>query len=198
MEADVVADIAARINVFKNCILNNGVEQALSTHVLQHDCSIVGAGMEAQVRGEISNQFHVDVASIYVVGSAKLGFSPKPGQYFKPFSDGSDIDVAIVSSELFARIWREIHQMQAANEYFDYPAFKHYHFNGWIRPDKMPSSAEYTTGKAWWDFFRGLSSREDFMRLKIRGGLYHDDYFLRQYQLGGLSSLRAHLIGEVA
>lgn len=197
-QEEVAADITTRIEVFKNCLLNGGIEQALSLHVLQHQISIVGEEMETQVRSEIAHQFQIDVGSVYVVGSAKLGFSPKPGQYFKPFSDASDIDVAIVSSELFSRIWREVHQMQNSNEYFDFHKFKHYHFNGWIRPDKMPSSYEYDTCRVWWDFFKRLSGREEFMRMKIRGGLYFDEYFLRQYQVVGLTGLRAHLVGVPA
>ena len=189
----IVEEIIKRIETFKACVLNQGVEHALATHVLQHNCSIVGEELEAGVRTSVADNFHVEIASVYIVGSAKLGFSPKPGQYFKHFSDESDVDVAIVSKDLFARIWHEVHQMERAHEYFDFAKFKHYHFHGWIRPDKMPSSAEYDTCREWWDFFKRLSGREDFMRMKITGGLYYDESFLRQYQLGGLISLREHI-----
>lgn len=86
--------------------------------------------------------------------------------------------------------------MERAGEYFEFSKFKHYHFQGWIRPDKLPSSAEYETCRNWWGFFNALSREESFFRLKIRAGLYFDDYFLRHYQLGGLQSLRQKLIME--
>ncbi|MGJ7520353.1 hypothetical protein ACSFA0_07630 [Variovorax sp. LT1P1] len=189
----IAEQITERIEVFKACVMTQGIEHALATHILQHDCSIVGRDLEQGVRTAVGRHFQVDAASIYIVGSAKLGFSPKPGQYFKPFSDNSDIDVAIVSKELFVQIWQEVHQMELAQVYFDFDKFKHYHFRGWIRPDKMPKKSEYQTCKGWWDFFRELSGREDFMRMQIAGGLYYDEYFLRQYQLSALTSLREEL-----
>ena len=189
----VAEDISRRIAVFKECVRDHGIERAYIDHVLRHDCAIVGGEFERSLRNVVAAHFGVEPASVYIVGSAKLGFSPKPGQYFKPFSDQSDIDVAIVCRDLFARIWHEVSEMYLANEYYDFDKFRHYHFRGWIRPDKMPSSGEYETCREWWEFFRELSGREEFMRMKISAGLYHDDRFLRRYQLGALLGLREHI-----
>ena len=186
-------EITARIEIFSSCIREHGIERAYADHVHAHDCAIVGDGFERSLRQVIAAQFGVDLGSVFVVGSAKLGFSPKPGQYLKPFSDQSDIDVAIVCRELYARIWHEVAEMERANEYFDLHKFKHYHFLGWIRPDKMPSSAEYDTCREWWEFFQDLSGREEFLRMKISAGLYHDERFLKRYQLSSLLGLRDHL-----
>lgn len=66
----------------------------------------------------IANSVRVDTAKVFMIGSAKMGFSltpPKEGvetKLFKPFDkDGvsrkkSDIDIAIVSPELFERFWK--------------------------------------------------------------------------------------------
>lgn len=191
----IAQEIAERISALSACILNDGIERAYSDHLLAHGRSILGQEFEEKLRARVAENFGVDVDDVYLVGSAKLGFSPKPGQYLKPFSDGSDIDIAIVSKDLFARIWHEVVEMARANEYFDLNKFKHYHFQGWIRPDKMPPSAEYETCRAWWDFFRELSSSEEFLRMKISAGLYHDGRFLKRYQLGSLQGLRDHIEG---
>lgn len=187
-------EVEARIATFKDCLIKEGVEQALTAYVLQHGSSVLGAEMEGKLRTTIAERWEIDGASVFLVGSAKLGFSPKPGQYFKAFSASSDIDIAIVSSDLYATIWREVQQMYSAGEYFDFDAFKHYHLAGWIRPDKMPSQNIYRRCREWWDYFRELSSREDLTRTKIRAGLYYSEYFLRHYQLGGLNNMREHLI----
>src|SRR5207248_10751700 len=47
----------------------------------------------------------VSAADIRVVGSARLGFSIKPGRNLKLFSDASDIDVIVINAELFDYIW---------------------------------------------------------------------------------------------
>lgn len=196
MSQAVKLDINNRIEAFK-ASLSEGAEFALSEH-LKHQCSIVGPEMELGVRETVAAEFGVSVDEVWLVGSAKLGFSPKPGQYFKHFSDRSDIDVALVSSELYAEIWREVYQMDLAGEYYDKDKFTHYHLRGWIRPDALPSSSEYGRCRTWWNFFRTLSAKEEFMRMKIRGGLYHDLHFLRHYQLTGLLAMREHVMEKKA
>lgn len=190
------SEFQARRDAFSKSLLDRGVDTTLSRLVLQHGISMLGEDVEGHLRATIGDHFQVPAASVFLVGSAKVGFSLKPGQFFKPFSAGSDVDVAIVSPQLFSRIWVEVHQMEAANEYFDFHKFKHYHFHGWIRPDKMPGSSVYATCRDWWAFFRDLSGRENFMRLKISGGLYFDEYFLRHYQAISLHSIREHLLQE--
>ena len=189
-------EIQERIVTFKSALLTNGVEQVLDDFILRPDLSILGPEMESSLRVRISRQFDIEASSVILVGSAKLGFSPKPGQYFKPFSDKSDIDIAIVSEQLFTQIWHEVFEMEQAGEYFNFEKFKHYHYRGWIRPDKVPSGSVYRRCREWWDFFSELSSLEDYSRLPVRGGLYFDHYFLRQYQLTGLLGLKDTLVRD--
>lgn len=193
-QTDATVEIALRIETFKTCLITHGVERALTDYVLTHGCSILGADVEVTLREAIAARFEIDPSCVTLVGSAKLGFSPKPGQYFKHFSGASDLDVAIVSKALFSRVWKEVFEMERAGEHFDFREFKHYHFRGWIRPDMLPSSREYETCRHWWEFFQALSREETYQRLKVRAGLYFDDYFLRNYQLGGLLAMREHLM----
>lgn len=60
-------------------------------------------------RKRIANQFNVPFHEIYIVGSAKLGFSPHKG---RGFDLDSDIDVAIVSLGLFDMIMESIRSFQ--------------------------------------------------------------------------------------
>lgn len=189
----IAEEISKRITAFKDCVLNHGIERAYADHIVRHDCAIVGDEFERSLRATVAQHFQVDPETVYIVGSAKLGFSPKPGQFFKPFSDQSDIDIAIVCRDLFARIWHEVAEMENAHEYYDFSKFRHYLLLGWIRPDKMPSSKEYETCRDWWEFFQDLSGREEFMRMKISAGLYHDARFLRRYQLVSLLGLREYI-----
>lgn len=189
----IADEIQHKIHEFSESLLENGAEFVFDEYLLKENTSVLGEDVEIALRREISQHFDVKVESIIIVGSAKLWFSPKPGQYFKPFSVDSDVDVAIISNVFFEKIWREVYEMEFAGEYFDFGKFRHYHFQGWARPDKIPKGSIYKTASDWWKFFQELSSKEDYGRMKIRAGLYFDMYYFRQYHLKNLISLRENL-----
>ena len=54
-----------------------------------------------KLKKSISNHFDIHVKSIEIVGSSKLGISLNDERLGKPYDTRSDIDVVIVSSELF-------------------------------------------------------------------------------------------------
>lgn len=66
----------------------------------------------------ISNSFEVSFHSAQIVGSAKLGISLSPDKPFKRFvahttnkyEKESDIDIAIISSNLFQDIWEKLRE----------------------------------------------------------------------------------------
>lgn len=52
-------------------------------------------------REQVADRFAVGSQDICIVGSAKLGFSPSPVKFGKPFKEESDVDVVVISEELF-------------------------------------------------------------------------------------------------
>lgn len=54
-------------------------------------------------REQVADQFGIGSQDVCIVGSAKLGFSPSPHQYGKPFEETSDVDVVLISEPLFDR-----------------------------------------------------------------------------------------------
>jgi hypothetical protein len=67
----------------------------------------------------VSATLSVSPASVFVVGSAKLGccFSPRKdksgnSKLFRPFSDSSDIDIAIISNRMFENFWYKLRETQ--------------------------------------------------------------------------------------
>ena len=56
-------------------------------------------------RDEIVAGLGVARADIRVVGSARSGFSLKPGLALRSFRDKSDIDVVVVNPSAFDRLW---------------------------------------------------------------------------------------------
>ena len=59
-------------------------------------------------REQVADQFDVGSQDVCIVGSAKLGFSPSPRKFGTPFTDTSDVDVVIVSSQMFDDGSREL------------------------------------------------------------------------------------------
>lgn len=53
----------------------------------------------------MSERLNLHVNNIAIVGSAKIGFSLSPTKNYKLFDDDSDIDLVIVSRQLFRQSW---------------------------------------------------------------------------------------------
>lgn len=61
-------------------------------------------------RKAISAQLGIPATDVFLVGSAKYGFSlsPNPEKTFAMFHDESDLDLIIISDSLFSEIWSEL------------------------------------------------------------------------------------------
>ena len=53
----------------------------------------------------LASELAIDQDSIRIVGSAMTGFSLSPLNFGRPFNEGSDIDVVVVSEALFDEVW---------------------------------------------------------------------------------------------
>lgn len=151
----------------------------------------------------VSNQFAVDYRDVFIVGSAKLGFS-----YVKstPFSLDSDIDVVIVSDKLFEEFNKSICEFQynldrfrrlpTLNELELYHKFLKYFVKGWMRPDLLPVSFQMEVLKSgWFDFFRSISSGKSAVgNYNVAGGLFKNHYYLEKYHVTGVSDAYKKLI----
>jgi hypothetical protein len=62
------------------------------------------------VRDYFANLIQIDPKAVTVVGSARLGYSLTTNKYGKPFDDQSDLDLLVVSSELFGQFVGEFEQ----------------------------------------------------------------------------------------
>ena len=62
----------------------------------------------------VSTLLSVNFHNVQIVGSAKVGYSLSPSKLFSPFHDecpdkpSSDIDIAIISEQLYKRFWDEL------------------------------------------------------------------------------------------
>ncbi len=146
-----------------------------------------------KLKRTIAQKFGLNPQDVIMVGSAKLGFSLNPLKLWQPFCDDSDIDMVIISPEIFDRFWKELYdfniKLMARTEDEDkrYYRFLEYFFKGWLRPDVFPFS--YVGRKEWLDFFKSISYGE-FGVHKISGAVFRDWGFYEAYHTGNIREIR--------
>ena len=147
----------------------------------------------AFIQNSLASAYGVDPTTVQarITGSAKLGFSlveknrsgsPKRPRY-RSFGANSDIDVAVISADIFNQIWLELsghaHRAvwfpPAANRRGDYLVC------GWLRPDHFPDGVRLPRCDTWSDTFRKLSADSRFGRRSVSGGIFASVAHLKQY-----------------
>lgn len=171
------------ISKFKSDLLSLGDSEIINKYYLSGSAFALDDNKYYRLRQSVSDHFEVEYAQVFIVGSAKLGFSIKPKRRFMPFYDKSDIDIVVVSSTLFEKIWKEVFLFDKNGGYWSrVKDFKNYHFQGWIRPDMLPLEPSFRMAREWWDFFEKMSGDGEYGPYRIRGGLYHSRSFFDSYQ----------------
>ncbi|MBB1369583.1 hypothetical protein H5058_01745 [Pseudoalteromonas sp. SR45-4] len=61
-------------------------------------------GIYESIRSWVGSRLNIDPKELNVTGSARLGQSLAPHKMGKPFGDGSDLDIFIISNELFEHL----------------------------------------------------------------------------------------------
>lgn len=144
-----------------------------------------------ELKNEIAGFLKVSQTNIFVVGSAKLGFSIAPEKRYQHFNEDSDIDIAIIDGATFLRYWKILYEYNttgrawSSDEEKTYRKFLEYFFKGWLRPDKFPSTMNEK--KEWFDFFKSLQRKYKF---KIAAGIYYDIDVFSGYNRENLNSIR--------
>jgi predicted nucleotidyltransferase len=153
-----------------------------------------------EFRRRIAEKFGISFHEVYITGSAKLGFSPLKQT---EFSYDSDIDVAIVSEELFNKIMETVRQYQmrlraarlavSLQEIKMYHKFLEYTAIGWIRPDMLPVSFQVSELKTdWFDFFASLSNgKSEVGNYKVSGGVFRTYRHLEIYSLESMEKIKS-------
>lgn len=125
---------------------------------------------------------------LVVCGSALLGFSPVLEKLGKPFdSRTSDIDIAVVSSELFDRWWRELQASRMDRSSRTKVAEDL--FRGFINPVTVASESKI--GQDWWKLFRQLDTP---FAVGVRGRLYRDFWSMQNYHRSAIYGARDQLL----
>jgi hypothetical protein len=113
-----------------------------------------------QFRTELGIRLGVPAQDLILVGSGRLGFSLNPDHLAQPFLPSSDLDMVIVSSEIFDGTWTELVEKESdislasEDERHRIKRTKDHFFKGYLRPDHLPLSIGLAT-----EWFPKLASR---------------------------------------
>lgn len=185
-----------RIEAFKADIDVHDNASMLDRWYYSGDCAGIAPPAEAKLRREVSNKFSVSIRDVLVVGSARLGFTivQKPNRRTFSHFGNSDIDIAIISSELFDRYWQlALDHWQDHSDWQKAEKFRLYLFRGWLRPDMLPTGSGFKASDDWFDFFRSLQASGEFGGYRINAGIYYDETFLERYTNSSLEKCRRYI-----
>jgi hypothetical protein len=195
-KTEATTGIADRISRFKHDLGSSSVPLVVQKHITYGNCHILSEDQYFELKARVAERFSLHPSEVLVVGSGKLGFSIAPSKRYRPFSDTSDIDVALVSASLFDRYWMDVFTFKAERNFWPKEnAFNAYLVKGWIRPDMLPPAQRFKQAKDWWDFF-GQLTKELNTDYKITAGLYRAWPFLESYQSVCVTQCHSALIGN--
>lgn len=136
----------------------------------------------------------VDVDSITLIGSGRIGFSLSPLTFGVPFSKQSDLDIAVVDSRLFDTAWLDMVGLGPKFGRLDrdvQTCVNEHRINnvywGYIEPARL--SGAVTCHKIWFPTFAGLARFAFFVERNISGRLYRTWDHARGHQLYTLSRI---------
>lgn len=154
-----------------------------------------------QITQYIADKFKIKKNQIILLGSARTGFSIDPTNYGRKFSENSDLDFAIVDSNLFEncvndfKVWKrktennEYEEKQKNRFWNDNQTNLNYQIKkGFIDTYKIPNFTEFTTTQ---QINHSLSlvvlNLESYQRIKVKEAsarIYKDwDTFQRQLKI---------------
>ena len=187
------SEIDSRIIDFKKDLKTNDDLHMISKY-FYNDYTPAAISLEAyhELRWEIKEHFGLEsIFNVFLVGSGRLGFSIKPSEQFRHFNDQSDLDIVIVSKNLFEKYWKVARDSGISlEEWKNKGVYENYFFEGWMRPDKLRHGGEELDVKKWWEYFGQLSRTRKYGPYSINGGLYYSLDFLEHYQKDAIERIR--------
>ena len=142
-------------------------------------------------------------ADITLVGSGRIGFSLDPVTYGKPFSEASDLDVVVVSAELFDAAWfdlltwrRGYHRLPwVVKQWHREHQEKHVYY-GRIWPHRLSGVVDLS-GR-WFDVFKSVSRYPELAVHEVNGLLYRTWNHAALYHVYGLRQIIRQLASKGA
>lgn len=150
------AVLGAALAVFRERLASGAAAESIVREFITHGHSVVLDGQTyTRLREYAGAALLVSPnQNVFLVGSAKLGFSIKPKRRYGLFNDDSDVDMAIVSPSLYERLWGEARRYSRRGGFWEGDTrnhFKNDHANGVVKPYVLPDSDAIPTRRMLFD-----------------------------------------------
>lgn len=98
------------VEEFKSALATTPLESAVRTYIFEGIPYAFQENPNALkiLVEHLGKNLGVEENSFTIIGSAKIGFSLSPDNFPRQFSDESDVDVLVVSQELFDQFWQSM------------------------------------------------------------------------------------------
>ncbi|WP_242103525.1 hypothetical protein [Lysobacter sp. M2-1] len=189
--------MAIDVKLFKKELLTSDVEEFVSKHVFDRTPHVFSDDRAAYAswRRALAKLIQVDASSLVVVGSASVGVSLNPSKDFREFSDGSDIDVAVISPYHFQVAWRFLRNnshLRAAMTYKERASYddhrKRLIYWGTVATDIL--LGYFPFGADWLGASSKMAAASPINGREINFRLYGDAESLTAYSINSVSKLR--------
>lgn len=159
-------------------------------------------------RALLGARLGVAQGDIRVVGSARFGFSMKPGHNLRAFTDTSDIDLIVINPDLFDRLWIALlvaayprePVLQQVGGWLN--ARRNELYTGWLSPLTLRVDATILGAKArpvlafnvlWFNALKEAAQHAPRRHEDMKGRLYRTWRHAELYHLHSLAALRRSL-----
>jgi hypothetical protein len=193
--------MAVRFDQFKEMLLREPLDEFVTNRLFSMMPHIFQSQSETYVtfKRALSSGLGVDYGNVVIIGSALLGFSAKPRQFGRPYRDGSDVDVIIVSELLFEQAWADLlrwqHLRNWSMPYHQVQQVLTHHkisvYWGHVWPDLLRKICAFTP--RWTESFRQLSRTPELAGFEFKGRLYKSWNHAMFYHAYSLQQIRAKL-----
>lgn len=163
-------------------------------------------GLWDEVRTKLATSLGCDLEGIYVIGSAKMGYSLAPRKYGQPFGAHSDVDVVVIDAALYDAMWLSIlrwhyrrrHSLPPPDRawdeerrkglYWGYLEPSRFNYRGLSRSRQLNAARAVST--AWFGAFQSLGLIPALADRRLTGRLYRSMSHAVLYHDHGLRLLR--------
>ena len=197
------------VDEFKDIVVREPLDVVVHSHILGGTPYVFRLQPEllTVLRDHICDELGVAGENVIVVGSAKVGFSLNPDSFPRLFSDESDIDVVVIDTALFEKMWSIILRWHYQRRYVglqgtdrDWAGLRKKEvYWGWFEPaevrvDRLSLAEELKPlvqlRTSWFNAFRSLSRYPEFATRDINGRLYRSWEHAVLYHIEGLRRIR--------
>lgn len=187
MREVVVEEIEASKASFRDRLVSDASPLTIVREFITHgSCLVIDDAEYTSIRERAGDALGVNPnQSIYVVGSAKLGFSIKKSRRYGLFGDDSDIDLAVVAPTIYELLWEQARRYTREGGLWEADTKVHFrndHFRAVIKPYVLPDSDSIQQKRVLFDLQSSLQ-RLGSAPYPVTIAVWHSLQALEEYQM---------------